>query len=91
MIKELYEKTYVRIMTGKVTRLTPEARSKLREEKLQERFAFEAKRMRGFELIYPSSSQSKNQVYLRMLNKANEIWDEYTTGKQKHRQRIIEA
>ena len=42
--------------------------------------------MRGYELIYPSSNQDKNEMFNKMLTKANDIWDEFTTGK-KHKMR----
>lgn len=63
LIKEEHEKIFDRIMTGKVHKLDAEQREKLRQEKLLERFQFESTRMRGFELIYPSSDSARNQVY----------------------------
>jgi nitric oxide reductase activation protein len=46
--------------------------------------------MRGFELIYPSNDKAKNQYYQKLILKSNEIWDEFTTGKQKHKQKVLE-
>jgi len=39
--------------------------------------------MRGYELIYPSSDKAKNQIYEKLLQKSNDIFDEFTTGKNK--------
>lgn len=41
--------------------------------------------MRGYELIYPSADKVKNQMYEKLLQKSNDIWDEFTTGKFKHK------
>ena len=38
--------------------------------------------MRGYELIYPSADKARNALYEQMLFKANEMWDEFTTGKK---------
>ncbi len=56
MIKELQKKTIERILTGKVNKIVGQEREQLKAVKLQERFQFEATRMRGYELIFPSSS-----------------------------------
>jgi len=47
--------------------------------------------MTGYELIYPSNRKDKNAIYEKLLQKANYIWDEFTTGKNKHRQRLNEV
>lgn len=90
LIRDLQEKTMERILTGKVNRISHEQRERLRNEKLQERFKFESTRMRGFELIYPSNDRVKNQLYQKLILKSNDIWDEFTTGKLKHRQKVME-
>jgi hypothetical protein len=41
--------------------------------------------MRGYELIYPSSSENKNSLFEKLLAKSNEIWDDFTTGKIKNK------
>jgi len=41
--------------------------------------------MRGYELIYPSNNKEKNTIFEKLLQKSNDIWDEFTTGKQKHK------
>lgn len=41
--------------------------------------------MRGYELIYPSSDKTKNAMYDKLIAKSNDIWDEFTTGKHKHK------
>lgn len=50
---------------------------------LNKRYKYESTRMGGYELIYPSSSDELNQVYEMLINKANDIWDEFTTGKNR--------
>lgn len=47
--------------------------------------------MRGYELIYPCSDPEKNALFDKMLQKSNDIWDEFTTGKLRHKQRLNEA
>lgn len=37
--------------------------------------------MAGYELIFPTSNQTKNQNYEMLIKKANEIWDDYNIGK----------
>lgn len=37
----------------------------------------------GLELIYPPLEEEKEVEYEAMLKKANDIWDEFTTGKKK--------
>jgi putative sterol carrier protein len=68
--------------------MMPEEKERIRKEKLAERFKFESTRMRGYELIFPSSDKPRNANYERLVAKSNEIWDEFTTGKAKHKQRI---
>ena len=41
--------------------------------------------MRGYELIYPCEDAKKNALFDQMLKKSNDIWDEFTTGKHKHK------
>jgi uncharacterized protein YdcH (DUF465 family) len=41
--------------------------------------------MRGYELIYPSSSETKNTLFEKLLAKSNQIWDDFTTGKNKNK------
>lgn len=82
----MQQKMKERILTGKTTKLSNEERDRLKQEKLQKRFKFESTRMRGYELIYPSSDPDKNFKYETMIKKANDIWDEFTTGK-KHKMR----
>ena len=61
--------------------MNPEVRAKLREEKLVQRFAFEEKRKGDWELLYPAPDEKRNQEYTDMLKVANEIWDDFTTGR----------
>lgn len=56
-----------------------------------ERFKHESTNMRGYELIYPSNDKVKNSTYEKLLQKSNEIFDEFTTGKnQKQKQKLNE-
>lgn len=75
-----------RMATGKTFKLGAEEREALREEKLQERFLYERMKLNegsGYELIYPPKDEEKEEEYETMLKKANDMWDEFTTGKIK--------
>jgi hypothetical protein len=69
-----------RILTGKIVKMGAEDKEKLRQEKLMERYKFEEGRMGGYELIYPSKDEEKNKEYENFIQKANDLWDEFTTG-----------
>ena len=58
-------------------------KAKLREEKKKKRFQFEMKRKGDWELIFPSADDKRNIEYENMLRTANDLWDEFTTGKGK--------
>ena len=75
--------------TGKTFKMGAEEREALREEKLQERFLYERMKMNegsGYELIYPPKEEEMEEEYEAMLKKANDMWDEFTTGKSKKKQ-----
>ena len=36
--------------------------------------------MGGYELIFPSKDEEKNKKYEMFIQKANELWDDFTTG-----------
>ena len=61
-------------------------RKKNREARLNERFDFERQQLRcgsgnNYEIIFPSLyEEEKNQQYEVFIKKANDIWDEFTTG-----------
>jgi tubulin polyglutamylase TTLL6/13 len=82
-IKEFEERTKDRILTGKVYKMTNFEREKAKQEALLIRFKHESTRMRGYELIFPSNDKVKNSLYEKLLLKSNEIFDEFTTGKNK--------
>jgi len=63
VVKERTEKIKNRILTGKIAKMTPEEREVKKQELLQKRFKFESTRMRGYELIYPSSDKQRNLKY----------------------------
>jgi hypothetical protein len=69
-------------MTGKTGRLLPEEKKEARKAKLATRFKFEAKRQRGYEMIFPSADKERNAMYEVLLQKSNEIWDGFTFGKK---------
>ena len=50
---------------------------------LEERDAYEMKRKGQWERIYPWPEEEQNQRYSDIIKKANEIWDDFTTGKGK--------
>lgn len=88
-LKQLREEAEKRIYQGRSSRLnlTPLERRKLREDKLKERFDFEKGREGGYELIFPVPGESpdavdKNKKYETFLKKANDLWDEFTTGRK---------
>ena len=67
-----------RILTGKTIKIMD--KEKLRTEKLKERYEFEQGRMGGYELIFPSKDEQRNREYESFIHKANELWDDFTTG-----------
>lgn len=79
-IKIKKEETEKRIFSGKTMKLGGEEREKVRAEKMQERSEFEKTRMGGYELIYPSPDAERNKMYEGFIQKANFLWDEFTTG-----------
>lgn len=62
-------------------------RQKIKEERLRERFELENFEVRadsnnGYELIFPVlHDDEKNALYESYIRSANDIWDEFTTGK----------
>lgn len=79
-IKIKKEEMEKRILTGKTQKIGGEDREKLRQEKLKERFEYERDRMGGYELIFPSKDEAMNQQYEAFIQKANDLWDDFTTG-----------
>lgn len=66
--------------------MSNEERESLKEERLEERFLYERIKLNtgsGFELIYPPKEEEKEEEYEEMIQKANDMWDEFTTGKKK--------
>lgn len=47
-------------MTGKINRLPPAEKQELKEKKLKARFKHEAKRLGGYEMIYPCANPARN-------------------------------
>ena len=78
--KEEMEK---RIRTGKTSKINPEDREKIRAQRIKERYEFEKDRTGGYELIFPSDDAEQNKLYESFVIKANELWDDFTTGKGK--------
>ena len=56
-----------------------------------ERSAFEKDRAGGYELIYPNEEDPEvNKRYELFLQKANELWDDFTTGsKHKPQKQVV--
>mmetsp|Transcript_39798 Transcript_39798/g.60989 ORF Transcript_39798/g.60989 Transcript_39798/m.60989 type:complete len:125 (+) Transcript_39798:1567-1941(+) len=75
-----------RILTGKQEKMDHDTRQKLKDQKLDERFQFEMQQMRSgsgnnFEIIFPSLyDEEQNKKYEVYIKRANDIWDEFTTG-----------
>lgn len=65
--------------------MEPVQKEKLRQQKLKERFDYEALQNGGYELIYPAPDEEKNKLYDGFLKGANEIWDVFTTGNKGHK------
>ena len=74
------KKMQMRILTGKQPKMDPEAKEKLRQKKLEDRFKFESDRMGGYEMIYPCQDADRNTTYEGFIKKQQELWDEFTTG-----------
>jgi|JI10StandDraft_1071094.scaffolds.fasta_scaffold265604_3 hypothetical protein len=60
--------------------MAPEEREELRKKALAERFAYEATRKGGYELIFPAENEAQNAKYESFVAKANSLWDDFTTG-----------
>lgn len=58
----------------------------MRQQKLQERFQFESTQMKGYELIYPCPDKVMNDKYDEMINKSQELWDEFYVGKNRRKE-----
>ena len=69
-----------RILTGKTQKISNEEKEKLKQERIKERSQFEETRRGGYELIYPSKNEKRNKEYDTFIQKANDLWDEFTTG-----------
>ena len=86
MVKLKQKQTEERILTGKTDKLDPELKKRMKDQRLEERFEIENKQMRSgsdnnYELIYPRLYEpEKNAKYEEFLKKANDLWDEFTTG-----------
>ena len=73
-----------RIRTGKTSKVNIEDKEKLRQARLKERYDFERGRTGGYELIFPNEKDEEvNKKYEQFVVKANELWDDFTTGKVK--------
>ena len=85
-----------RILTGKLDKVDPETKKRLRAARLAERHERERHMLRSgggnaYELIFTSTyEEEKNGHYDVLLKRANELWDEFTTG-AKGKKREAEA
>jgi hypothetical protein len=82
MAKEALEK---RIRTGKTSKVAQEDKERVRIQKIKERFEFEKGRTGGYELIFPNENEEDNKLYELFLQKANDLWDDFTTGSKNKR------
>ena len=57
---------------------------------MKERFDYEKKRKGQFELIYPWPDEERNNLYSEFIVKANDLWDEFTTGNAKAKRQALE-
>ena len=90
IIKEQKESMKARILTGKQSKIDPEEKARIKEKKLKERFEYEKKRTGQFELIYPWPDEERNNFYTNCIVKANDLWDEFTTGNAKAKRQAME-
>ena len=90
IIKEQKSNMKARILTGKQAKIDPEDKAKIREEKINERFEYEKKRKGKFELICPWPNEVRNKMYDEFIDKANDLWDEFTTGNAKKKHLALE-
>ena len=70
-----------RIRTGKTSKVNVEDRERMKAIRYKERIEFEKTRTGGYELIFPSENAEENKIYESFVTKANELWDDFTTGK----------
>jgi len=83
ILKQQQRQMENRILTGKQQKLEPEQKARIKEQMMREREAWEETRRGGWELIYPWPEETRNTVIGEFIKKAQEIWDEFTTGKGK--------
>ena len=70
-----------RVLTGKNVKLTPEEKDTARRETHEERVKFEEENIsERFMLIYPNGKT--DQSYQQFLDKAQDMWEQFTTGKK---------
>lgn len=71
--------------------MDPEIKKQIREQLLQQRAEKEKAILaedNGYELVYPSPDDSAlNDKYETLIKKANDIWDDFTTGNKQKRTR----
>ena len=44
--------------------------------------------MKGYELIYPCPDKVKNDKYDEMIDKSQELWDEFYVGKNRRKEQL---
>jgi VanZ family protein len=74
--------------TGKTFRLSHQQREQLKQQRLQERFFYESTKIKGYELIYPSADQAKNDKYNELIRKSQDLWDDFYVGKNRKKEQI---
>lgn len=88
IIRESEEAMKNRILTGKNSKIDKEQKAAAREKALAQRFKFEETRMGDWKMIYPCDDAARNTVYEGFIKKANNLWDEFTTGKKASNKQI---
>lgn len=88
IVEQKQKKMQERILTGKQQKIDLNVKEQLRQQKLKERFAYEEKQLKkqsvsGYELIYPGPNSELNAKYELYIKKAQDLWDDFTTGKKK--------
>lgn len=49
---------------------------------------YESTKIKGYELIYPSADQSKNDKYNELIRKSQDLWDDFYVGKNRKKEQI---
>lgn len=73
-------------MTGKTHKISNVEKNQLKAERIEEKINYERAQLQnsGYEMIFPQIyDEEKHKEYETILKKAQELWDDFTTGKNK--------